>query len=141
MYSLLVSRSDSHSRRRAAKPRMADSVCLRTKPAQLFSDIFGELQPVIPLDGVALVLPDASQNKLTIELWNGSRCLRGLLRVSTDRSMTASVWRDQTTLRIDDLANKNLTRERQNKTEPRHLGELQMCCDIHTQRSSKKNPS
>jgi hypothetical protein len=121
--------------------RVADAICFRERTAQLFSHILGELQLVLPRDVVALVFPDASQNKLTIELWNGSRCLRSPLRAAMHCSMTASGWRGQTTLHIDDLAIKNLTRNEQTETKLRSLGEFQMWCDTHTQRISNKNPS
>lgn len=98
-----VSKTNLDPRRHAALLGMADIVCLRQDPGELFRKLVPHLQSVFSFDLLTFAVSDSPQRVMKMYVWEGSQWLRGPLEVPVENSVVGSVWRNQSAASIDDL--------------------------------------
>ncbi len=82
---------------------MADLVCLRFDPDQLFRDLAPRLRPVVPFDFVNFALFDSARKTMKMYFWEGAERPHEPLEARVDEAAVGWVWRNQSELVIDDL--------------------------------------
>ncbi len=112
---------DSDLQRISALLGVADAVCLRHPPGQLFAEIFPHLQKVLTFDFLELALFDPLCESLTANLWEVSNGSFRLLQSPIDESFVGAVWRGQNAACIDDLE-----RDKQLASEPPWLRQFEI---------------
>ncbi len=95
---------DPDLHRNAALLGIADAVCLRQSPDQLFARISPILQKTLSLDFLDFVLFDSHRQTQTANIWVlASKSFRPL-QFRVEESLAGDVWNSQNTICIDDLA-------------------------------------
>ncbi len=116
-----VSKTDLDPQRHAALLGMADIVCLRQDPGELFPKLAPHLRAVLSVDLLTFSVCDPRQKIMKIYLWEESRWLQGPLEVPVEESIIGSVWQNQAAACID-----GLTAEKQFESELRWLREQEI---------------
>jgi len=99
-----VRKTDLDPQRHAALLGMADIVCLRQDPGELFRKLVPHLRSVLSFDLLTFALCDSPQRIMKMYLWGGSKWLHGPLELPVQESLVGSVWRNQTAACIDGLS-------------------------------------
>jgi formate hydrogenlyase transcriptional activator len=89
--------------RPAALLAVADFLCRRRAPAELFHELAPPLQSAVPFDILNFARYNSSPKKMRMQLWDQSQGLSEPLEVGVDESIAGSVWRNQIATCIDDL--------------------------------------
>ncbi len=103
---LIASRLELDAQHYAVLMGVADLVCLRHQPDQLFPDLASHLGPLVPLDLINFARFDASRETVKMDMWPRAEWARQSREVAAEESAAGSVWRNQTILSIDDLSNE-----------------------------------
>jgi formate hydrogenlyase transcriptional activator len=121
VFPLSAPRLEVDVQRHAALLEMADAVCFRRHPAELFRDIAPQLRTTVPFDFVNFALFDSARRTMKMFLWEGVDWPREPLEIGVEEAATGSVWRNQTLLSINDLST-----EKRFEPELRWLREREM---------------
>ncbi|MGB2603770.1 MAG: hypothetical protein WBC78_09255, partial [Candidatus Sulfotelmatobacter sp.] len=116
-----VSKTDLDPQRHAALLGIADIVCRRQNPGELFPKLAPHLRSVLSFDLLTFSICDPPQRIMKMYLWEGSQGLHGPLEVPVEESIVGSVWRNQTAACID-----GLTAEKQFESELQWLREQEV---------------
>jgi formate hydrogenlyase transcriptional activator len=90
--------------RHAALLAVADAVCLRHEPGELFRDLTPQLRIVVPFDFINFALFDSARKTMKMFLWEGAEWPYEPLEIAVENAAVGSVWRNQTALSIADLS-------------------------------------
>ena len=82
----------------------AELVSVRREPGELFREIASRLRTVLPFDFVIFALCDPVRKIMKLYMWQGEGWVPETAEVSIEESAAGFVWRTQTALSIDNLA-------------------------------------
>jgi len=83
---------------------VADVVCSRQRPPELFPDILPRLRSTLSCDFVNFALHDPSRNTMQIHLWNGTGPWPDSAEdLAVEQSAVGWVWRNQQVLSVSDV--------------------------------------
>jgi GAF domain-containing protein len=83
---------------------VADVVCSRQQPGQLFHDLLPRLRATIPCNFLNYAVHDPSHNAMQMFLWDGDEPWPGAAEeVAVEESAVGWVWRNQHVLSLDDV--------------------------------------
>jgi putative methionine-R-sulfoxide reductase with GAF domain len=104
VYPLGEPRLEFDVQRHAVLLAMADAVCLRHEPGELFRGLAPQLRTVVAFDFVTFARFDSSRKIMKLFLWEGEEWPREPLEIAVEDAAVGSVWRNQKALSIDDLS-------------------------------------
>jgi formate hydrogenlyase transcriptional activator len=116
-----VSKTDLGPQRHAALLGMADIVCLRQDPGELFRKLAPHLRSVLSFYLLTFAVGDSLQRIMKMYWWEGSQWLHGPLEVPVEESLAGSVWRNQSVACVE-----NLTVDKQFEPELQWLREQEI---------------